>query len=58
MNAFLPESVIGRQFDFDGDDLAQRGQRQAAALARQATRMPLRLMFSVYIALRIQSAGE
>ena len=59
MNAFLAEAVIGRQLDFDGDDLAQRGQRQAAASSpRQAIRIPLRLMFSVYIALRIQSAGD
>ena len=58
MNALLPETVIRRQFDFDRHDLPQRRRRQRAAFPRQATSIPLRLMFSVYIAPRAQSAGD
>ena len=59
MNAFLAEAVIGGQFDFDRDDLADRRKRKRSVSSpRQAINTPLRLMFSVYIALCTQSAGE
>ena len=59
VNALLAEAVIGRQLDFDGHDLPQRPAAAARPSSpRQATSIPLRLMFSVYIALRIQSAGD
>ncbi len=58
MNAFLSEAVIGRQFHFDREDLARHGHGRAEPSPPHATSNPLRLMFSVYIALRIHSAGE
>ena len=51
MDTLLAKAVIGRQFYFDRNNLADDGSRQRRSSPRQAIRIPLRLMFSVYIAL-------
>ena len=56
MDAFWVEAMVSRQFNFDGDDLTEDWQRNRAGFAAHATSSPFRLMFSVCIALRTQTA--
>jgi hypothetical protein len=58
VNALLPESVIGRQLNSSVRICPTDGTGSVSSPPCHATRMPLRLMFSVYKALRPQSAGD